>query len=325
MNKRLLPPLLCAAIFVCFPRSGSTQTNFFRVYEDNDGMSLLGKLSDWGYTNGTRLDFFHQGKNSVSGFNFSAGKNSVVTSGWGLMQVMFTPKRIKPAIPDKNDYPYSGGLFLSHTIHSSNEKKKLNLQTEWILGTMGPPSLAKETQIYVHKIFRDLRPNGWDCQLPTDLLFNCNVAVEKQIQSAGLLELIGGGKAIAGTLSDGVSLFTLLKFRTNMNSFSGLANQYFTNNKKKPGFAISLKPAADLIFYNALLDGGLFNSRSPVHDKDCRYGTNLQRNKLTCHLDIQMLFSFRNVSISFNQKVSTPEFKGFSSQNLGNISIYFGW
>jgi hypothetical protein len=312
-----------------FSQKDLSPQNLFRIYEDNDGINFFGKGSDWGYTNGMRLDFFHRRKSNGSNFfsrlNPSAGKNSVVTAGWGAMQVMITPKRTDYFIPDKNDYPYSGGLFVLHTVHSVNEEKRMNIQTEWILGVMGPPSLAKEAQTFIHHVIGDPRPNGWDYQLPADLLFNYNLAAEKQINADRSLKLIGGGQVFLGTLTDGLSLYGILRFEKNINSFSGLAGQYFTQQKEKPGFMISLKPAADLILYNALIDGGLFNQKSPVRNKDSEYGTNLERKRIIGRLDVLILISLGNFSISLAQKMFSPDFNGYSSHSVGNVSVCFGW
>jgi hypothetical protein len=249
----------------------------------------------------------------------------VVTSGWGMMQVMITPKRTDYFIPDKNDYPYSGGFFVLHTVHSANEEKRINIQTEWILGVMGPPSLAKEAQTFIHRVIGDPRPNGWDYQLPADLLINYNLTAEKQINSDRSLELTGGGQAFLGTLSDGLSLYGILRFGKNINFFSGLAGQYFTQQKEKPGFIVSLKPAADIILYNALLDGGLFNKKSPVWSKNSEYGTKLERKRIIGHLDVLILISLGNFSISLTQKIFSPDFKGYSFHSVGNVSVCFGW
>jgi lipid A 3-O-deacylase len=329
MKKSLLLLIFFAISLVVFSQEQFFSKNFFRISEDNDGINFFGKGSDWGYTNGLRLDAFHQRKNNASDF-FSrlhplAGKSSIITSGWGLIQVMITPKRTRPFIPDKNDYPYAGGLFALHTIHSANKEKKLNVLSEWVLGVMGPPSFAKETQIFLHRVIGDPRPNGWDYQLPADLLLNYNLSGEKQAYSNKIFEWIGGGQAFLGTLSDGLSLYTIFRFEKNITSFSGLSNQYFTPGKKNLAFALSLKPAVDFIFYNALLDGGLFNQNSPIRNENSEFATSLQRKKITGQLDILALISLRNFSICLTQKMFSPEFKSYSPHNVGNISVCFGW
>jgi len=44
------------------PGSGRTRQHnaAFRVYEDNDGVNILGQSTDDAYTNGTRLDLFYR-------------------------------------------------------------------------------------------------------------------------------------------------------------------------------------------------------------------------------------------------------------------------
>lgn len=308
-----------------FSQQTTSKKNLFRLYQDNDGINFFGKAGDWGYTNGTRLDVFTEkekkGKGFFSRLAPSAGPQSITTAGWGMMQVMITPKKTNPPVPDKNDYSYAGGLFFIHTTHSANSNKKLNVQTEWMAGVMGPASLAKETQVFLHRIIKDPRPNGWDYQLPTDLLLNYQLTVEKQVAAKGSFALIGGGRASAGTLSDGLSAFTLLRFQRNVPWFSGLQKQYITATNRKPGIAISLKPAVDIVLYNALLDGGLFNKQSPVTNRNSRYANTLKRNIVVGHLDLELQASFRNFSITLTQKTISPEYKRYSSHQVGNISF----
>src|SRR5580700_11067567 len=120
-----------------------------RLYEDNDFINARGCGTDDAYTNGSRLDYFYQprhpSKNPVDRILPKAGAHSTNTYGWGIMQLMYTPKNITDSAYQPNDYPWSGALVATHTLYSYNAAKKYDFQTELDLGVLGPASLAAQT------------------------------------------------------------------------------------------------------------------------------------------------------------------------------------
>lgn len=317
---------LFAYLFATGQEPGTPQ-RFIRLYEDNDGINALLKGQDWGYTNGTRLDYFGPRKKQRARLHqkIRIFSPKYATNGWSILQVMITPQKTRPFIPDKNDYPYAGALMAVHTRQKADPYNKRILQTEWVAGVMGPASFARQTQVFLHRLIGDPKPNGWDYQLPADLLLNYNVTYEKQVAGKNKLIVVAGANGFAGTLSDGLSAYSIIRFQKNLSYFSGLASQYFPVNQKKPGFAFSIKPSLDAVLYNALLDGGLFNRQSPVHDGNAISGTDLQRNIIQARLDILLHVSFRQFSLSFTQKIYSPDFKNYSGHKVGNLSLSVGW
>lgn len=301
---------------------------FIRFLEENDGINALFKGQDWGYTNGTRIDYFRlqaPGKtNFFSRVPFRPAEEAIITKGWGLMQVMYAPKKTNPAIPDKKDYSYAGGLLAIHSTHSSNPVKKQFTQVEWIAGVLGPPSFAKQTQVFIHRIIGDPEPNGWPYQLPTDLLLNLNTMFEKRITGNRFTDICAAAQVFAGTMQTGVQASGILRFRSGLSFYDGLASRFFISEKKRIAILLSLRPLVDFTLHNALLDGGLFNQRSPVNDNDAPSGTDLARNKFTTQLDCSFLLSWRNLSLSFTQKIISPEFKGYERHKVGNVSLSIG-
>lgn len=94
---------------------------------------------------------------------------------------------------------------------------------------------------------------------------------------------------------------------------------------KKPGFTFSIKPFADAVVYNALLDGGLFNGQSPLHNSNAKSGTDLHRKILRAGIDMLVQVSYRRFSFSFTQMMNTPDFRNYQGHNVGNISVAAGW
>lgn len=305
-----------------------------RIYEDNDIINITGAGTDQGYTNGTRLDLFYI-KNKRSRFFIDrllpkAGDSSVNTFGWSIMQTMITPTNIAIKIPDANDYPYSGAAFVTHSLHSSNPLKKYNLQSELLIGVMGPPSLAKETQTLVHRWIGYIKPMGWDHQLKTDLLLNLNVTAEKQLLNINkVVDVIGGAQLFGGTALNGAALYSLIRFGKMKPYFNGFISQYTTKkeayNRRQIYFI--MRPSVQWTLTNALIEGGVFNGRNEdkifnttdANDPASHFRV---RERVVAKIDCGVVVSSGRVGISFTQTTMTPAIKGLGSEEVGNISFH---
>lgn len=302
----------------------------FRLYEDNDAMNLYDIGSDKGYTNGTRLDFFWT-RNKKAFLLPQAGPGSINAHSWSLMQLMITPDNILRRWPDPTDYPYSGALFVTRGLHSANPVKKLSFHSEWLLGVMGPPSLAEATQVLIHQIIQAQRPRGWNYQMPTNLLLNYNFTASKQlVQPRPWMEVIGNAQGFAGTMLNGVTLSSTIRLGRMNPYFNGFIQQFSTDNQqaKRWQFYFILQPAVELVFQNALLDGGVFDhdpKLPPPGYEGQRYAASLKRNSLITRFDIGAVLSKGNVAVSFTQKSATAPMKGLSRQEVGNVSLHIAW
>lgn len=313
-----------------------TYRRMLRAYEDNDIINFPGKGTDRGYSNGTRLDYFFI-KNGPARFFLNrimpkAGDSSINTYGWGIMQVIITPMNILKRIPDRNDYPYAGALFATHSLFSANPIKKYNWQTQWMLGVMGPPSLAKEAQKFAHRLVGYIQPGGWDYQLKTDPLLNVNVAAEKELVHINkAIEFIGGAKGFAGTAMNGASVYALIRFGKMAPYFNGYLSQYSAIKGSKTRWQLygHFRPSVDWMLTNALIDGGIFNGRNePIPDDGSTNGPereNRVRERIIGKLEVGLVISCGRLSISFTQITTTPMVKGTGKQEIGNISLFLAW
>lgn len=305
-----------------------------RVYEDNDAMNLFDMGSDKGYTNGTRLDFFWipRERPFLAGLFPQAGKRSINTHGWSLMQQMITPDNIVRRIPDPADFPYSGGLFATRSMHSANAASKLSLQSELLLGVMGPPAMAEGLQKLIHRVIAAQPPRGWDYQLPTDLLLNYNFTVSKQFSKpVNGFEWIAVGQAQAGTMQNSVAVSTLMRFGKMNPYFDGLISQYSTHKRHTNRWQLyfTVQPGLEWLITNALLDGGAFNNApskgaAAAGPYDGPHAS-LERRKLPGHLDLGAVLTHGNFGASFTQRSTTSLFKGIAGQGFGNVSVYISW
>jgi len=331
-----------------------TPTHLFRVYEDDDFINIWGQGSDNAYTNGTRLDYFynpdHPSRFILDRVLPKAGRGSVNTYGWGIVQLMYTPDKLLVSDYQPDDYPYSGALFASHTLYSYNPVSKFSFQNELVLGVIGPASLAGQTQRLVHRWEGFDIPQGWSHQYRNDLLLNLNVTAEKQLVQAGRgLEVIAGSQLSAGTMQNSLTVYPLIRFGNMTPYFEGFISQFSTTGTKRDGsrkgqFYFFVKPAAQLVLTNALLQGGVFTHNPNLHplpdSKPAPPGgqgpqtTTIETippkpypdlNKLETSLTYGAVFSSGNFGLYFSQIASSAQLKGLYCHQTGNISLYFAW
>jgi len=242
-----------------------------RLYEDDDYINIKGKGTDEAYTNGSRVDLFYTRHDPPHWFLDrafpKAGDSSTDVYGWGIMQVMYTPRRIDDPEFQPDDYPWSGGLFITHSLYSYNPRANYDLQTEVVAGVVGPASLAGALQKGFHHLIHYTQPMGWGHQFRNDLLLNINLTIEKQVFAVRsgadpLLELIGGGSIHAGTMENKLSVYSLLRLGIMHPYFNGLMSQYASGSSPDKKDHIQLyffaRPQADLVYTNAILEGGMF-------------------------------------------------------------------
>ncbi|MBV7529178.1 lipid A-modifier LpxR family protein [Chitinophaga sp. sic0106] len=302
-------------------------TKMFRLYEDNDFINFTSFDNDEAYTNGTRFDLFYQPKERsrsiMDCWMPKAGKASVNTYGYGFMQTMFTPSRLMTPDPDPADFYYSGGLFVTHTQHSSNPEKKYNIQTELLLGVMGPPALAESTQRLIHSIMNYRKPAGWDKQLKTDLLLNLNIIVEKELVAAGdYLQVSGGAQGFLGTMVNGMAVYSNIRIGRMTPYYNGYIQQYSSgDNWQLYG---TIRPSLSANFHNSLVSGGYFSSlpypaAQPADERP------FAQHKILPRLDVSIAASIQRWGFSISQKTTTPVVNGLSDMETGNLSIYYSW
>ena len=316
-----------------------TYRHMLRAYEDNDLFNVVGGITDRGYTNGTRADYFYI-HNKPSRFFLhrimpKAGDSSVNTYGFSIMQVMITPKNILKRIPDKNDFPYSGALFATHSLHATNSIKKYSWQSELLLGVMGPPSMARQTQVYMHRLVGYFKPNGWDYQLKTDLLLNVSVTGEKQLAHIKkAVELIGGAQAFTGTAFNRLSAWGTLRFGKMEPWFNGYLSRYSTpkESRGRQQLYFLIRPAVEFTLSNALIGGGIFNRRNrvipepqPDPNGDKPKSGDMVRERVVARCDYGVVVSSGRIGLSYTLTSMTPMVKGTGGQAISNISFFLAW
>lgn len=144
---------------------------YFSINVENDS---FGGGRDENYTSGVRFSY-HNARLSIPDWAKSVGElypgfriNDTTAITYSFGQNLYTPKNITLSTADPNDRPYAGWLYASAALSTITDNHQD--QFEIALGAVGPASLGKATQNFVHNhIFTDSAdPQGWNSQLKNE-------------------------------------------------------------------------------------------------------------------------------------------------------------
>lgn len=307
--------------------------HLLRLYEDNDYINFLGKITDKGYTNGSSIDFYfnksHPSVFFIDKWMPNLGPESINTFSYSLTQLMVVPDNLSTTMPDKNDWPYAGALYITHSLHSSNPIKKFSLQTELVVGVLGPLSLAANMQTWIHRVTQYTKPLGWDKQIPGDALLNINFLAEKMLWQGGkYIEIIGGGKLLAGTMIDGASLHMKLRVGGMQPYFEGYNTGYSSARSSignRVQFYFFMQPEISFWAYNALLNGGIFNGKGAYYQGNGGDDGSPAIRNVNVAVAGGIVFVTGRAGLSLTQKKFSSVLNHIAGQSVGNISITYSW
>lgn len=120
----------------------------------------------------------------------------VLSQGFDLGQIMVTPADTQRPVPDPNDRPYAGLLYVAATWQRLDESHYAALKL--ITGVIGPPSLAEQTQKAIHRLIGSPLPQGWDHQLRTEPILNAVYERRWRVQTWGDPKGWGGDALFVG-------------------------------------------------------------------------------------------------------------------------------
>ncbi|WP_338868412.1 lipid A deacylase LpxR family protein [Spirosoma sp. SC4-14] len=317
---------LWLALLLCLPAQAQrNRLQLIRISEDNDGLNTQGKISDREYTNGTKIDILYT-KNtkprllSALLIPIAASANNMYSVG--LTHLMYTPTNIKQKSVIRNDRPYTAVLYATHGLTSADSVRKQRLITELGLGVLGRAALGEELQIWVHRQLGFDEPQGWRYQLPTDLLVNYLIQYEKQLfQPSAGLQALGMMSANVGTLSNNINAGLMVR--------AGLLGNYFTNFERPAGnrspsyrkrqLYAFMRPTLRLLLDDSTLQGGFFTRSRAYYVLN-----NKLLNRSVAQLEVGAVLTRNRLGLSVSEKFISPTFKGVPSQEVGNITLFFG-
>lgn len=317
-----------------FAQQDSTN-RLFQFYIDDDYINFYGHGTDRAYTNGTRFTLFYTKKNPsrflLDRLLPKAGSDSHNIFGIGLAQTIFTPNEINRPYFQPNDYPWSGAAYLTHSLHSYNEKHTYDFQTELNLGVNGPASLARQVQETAHHIIHYQQPEGWSNQFGNSFIVNLNFSAEKQLlHYRDFLEVIGAGQVQVGTGINAAAAYSIIRIGKMNPYFQGLMSQYSRSGaRNKVQFYFVFKSKIQWVLSNSILQGGPNASRpAPV----LILGMNGATPTLQYYHPIKNIIAsyaygpvlvINRFSISSIQTTTTPWMKDLYGLTWGNFTFNY--
>jgi len=252
------------------------------------------------------------GKMQLSRLMLPYRHKSISSYSLHLVQNMYTPTdtRIAPVL--HNDRPYASFLYLGFRRITSNPQRNFRLTTELDLGYIGPYSPGSYLQTLVHSTFpTNDTPMGWETQISTDVLLNYNIRVEKALVAEKNFMLAANASLKAGSLYTNAG--------TGFRLQAGKQENYFGSKEStdKPGwqYYFFVQAAANVIGYDATLQGGLFNHEN-IFRLDAKEISHVVGN---AEAGFQVLYKGTGLEVA--QHWLTPEYKGGMSHKWGRISL----
>ncbi len=288
------------------------------LYEDND-LLLMINGTDRYYTNGTRIGY-HYLKNvkkfkiwdkALIGFK----NDTVAQLSWGLMQIMFTPENLSEYSLQKGDWPYAGGLFISHSKYSVNKRNNMGIKSEYLIGVIGPWSFAAETQTFVHKVINSTPPNGWKWQIDNYPILNYNLSIEPKLIISKYADAVGSFEVNVGSLLNQIK--SGLKFRL------GIKKGYYSNKPKKTQVYLNYNINGCFVLYSAYLEGGFFDKKK--YEEGISKGYRINESEISrLYLESQLGINikYKDFGVSYSIKYRTRQTIETNALLIGNITAY---
>jgi hypothetical protein len=167
----------------------------FTLYFENDTFSG----TDQNYTNGVKLSWlsadlvdwgqFGWRKSFVDILPFVNRDGGQKNFGVAIGQNIYTPRDINTPTPDPTDRPYAGWSYLEMAFVSKTPGLSDTLGFQ--VGLIGPHSLSEDSQRIVHRLVREVRPEGWDYQLRDEIGVNLVYERRWRLYARALVQSIG--------------------------------------------------------------------------------------------------------------------------------------
>ena len=318
---------IAAAALACSAqaRADDTRSGAFSILFEND----IFFDTDQHYTNGVALDYTTAPQDTPHWLKAFAhalplfDSDGEVRTNYELGQYIFTPRNTGLAVPDPTDRPYAGYLYLGLGLLTKTDTHLDQVQLQ--LGTVGPASLAEDTQKWVHGVLGDRQPQGWSHQLRDEP--TANLFFERSFKLIPPKSILGvffdvephAGFA-AGNVYDYVSAGAMARIGINLPDDFGPprlepslpGSSFFEPNG---GFSAYVFAGADgrAVGRNLFLDGNTFQP-----------GPSVDKNILVGDLEFGFAMAFESWRLSFTHVFRSKEFKTQpSADQFGAVNLTF--
>lgn len=269
---------------------GQGKTSELGFISDND--LYTSSKNDMYYTNGLEIFYRFLSKNE------NPKINKKITE-FRVGQYIYNPRFINKEAVDVNDRPFTAYLF-AEAGKSFFYQSESVLKTDFQLGFIGPNALGEDTQVGFHKIIGYKKVYGWENQLHNAFGVQAHVMYSKKMfpsQHNDFVDLHFQSEANLGTIFTGVSTGFMARF-----GFKRLIPIYDSNlhdasvsTNAQPNireFYFYAMPSVNYQFYDATIEGSMFNNTSPIT-------FNLEPLRFNGEAGLKYRYNNFNISYSF--------------------------
>jgi len=282
---------------------------YFRFHYDNDYFAATDENYTQGYNFELVLPLFKKNPLNALFFNFYAEKTRY---GLAVEHIGFTPNHYELPEIQFGDRPFAAAIMLKSFKIATNASESSRFVSSFNLGIIGPGAFGEEMQVGIHDLSGNKTPRGWRHQIQNDVVINYELGYERQLfQWYDLLSLQAQSHLKVGTLFTNASV--------GANAVFGVFNSPFSSEAKSRKFQIYAyaQPIITVVGYDATLQGGLFNTKSPY-----TISTN-HVERLTAQFNYGIVLKTKTLYLEYTRSSISKEFGTGAAANWGGIKVGF--
>ncbi len=281
--------------------------NYFRFNYDNDYFTA----TDRNYTQGYSFEFVAPifKKNPINYLFINANK-SELTHGLSLEHNGYTPKHLNREIIQYGDRPYAAVIMLKNFAIAVDTLRKARFVSALSVGVIGPAAFGKEMQVGIHQATKNVIPLGWHNQIKNDLALNYELGYEKQLlRYRDFFALHSNSNLKLGTFVSNASI--------GFNTVIGKINSPFTTVKNNNKFELYVytQPIITVVGYDATMQGGLLNDKSPYTISDSKI------ERFTTQFNYGIVLQTRKMYFEYSRVILSREFNAGMQAEWGGVKL----
>ena len=280
-----------------------------RIIFDND----IFDNTDYYYTNGVRFELVlpFAGQSPVNKILLGIKSSDLGFNGFSIQQNIYTPINPETTEIEYGDRPFAAFLTIGQFRETYQLERKLQIKSALDLGVMGPSSMGETVQSSIHY----LEPTGWEYQVQNSFLINYYINIEKGLYSSPLLEINAVGQANVGTLYNKLGGGLNFRLGSFMPVYRGPATSVNYIGTKQWQYWFFMSGTTDFVAYDATLQGGLFNNKSPYVIADN------ELNRMIFKASAGLAVYYYRFGVELENFYFTPEFEGARHFMYGRIKL----
>jgi lipid A 3-O-deacylase len=283
----------------------------FRITEENEFFNVTQRGIDRYYTQGLRFEFLYKAteRKLLERLMIPASPSAINNYSASITQQIYTPIRTYSYF-FVGDMPYSGALFLSEALQSTDSTKRLRMTSKLDVGFIGPSALGQNTQLLFHKLINNDLAVGWVTQMRHDVYLDYSLKAERAItKKNNFVQLEGKGELNFGTVL--ISVVPGINF----------ASKKWCGRSGKFSFNVFVRPEIRLVFFNAILQGGILNQAN-ADEFYSRYFIKKIKPFVYSH-SVGFEMRYNRMELLYRQVNLTREFPGQDPHYYGTVMLTF--